>query len=232
MDCFITQLLACILTDKSSFTYKIIPSYSSSKTQWGSVLLLRTSPHLSCYHLPPWLLLSSFLSLQWALARKHNFIYFWNQPRDGLAASIIAEWQFIVIPHFLVERRLSALQIPQAGLASPARSPHSVLLGSLLTGTAARREADNNNNNCPRTILVALCRQNNGRRYFWQNPTSSCNSVCIITLSFEAQIDYDQRRCRAASPFVQLSISSLLIEMSICPQLSRVLLNRTKADQT
>lgn len=62
MDCFITQLLACILTDKSSFTYKIIPSYSSSKTQWGSVLLLRTSPHLSCYHLPPWLLLSSFLS--------------------------------------------------------------------------------------------------------------------------------------------------------------------------
>lgn len=106
----------------------------------------------------------------WALAWKHNFIYFWNQPRDGLAASIIAEWQFIVIPHFLVERRLSALQIPQAGLASPARSPHSVLLGSLLTGTAARREADNNNNNCPRTILVALCRQNNGRRYFWQKP--------------------------------------------------------------
>lgn len=60
----------------------------------------------------------------------------------------------------------------------------------------------------------------------------SCKNVCIIMFSFEAQIDYDQRWHQAISPFIQLSISSLIIEMSICPQLNRVLLNHTKADQT
>lgn len=59
-----------------------------------------------------------------------------------------------------------------------------------------------------------------------------CKYVCIIMLSFEAQMDYDQRWCWAISAFIQVSISSLTIEMSICPQLNRVLLNHTKADQT
>lgn len=59
-----------------------------------------------------------------------------------------------------------------------------------------------------------------------------CKYVCIIMLSFEVQIDYDQRLCWAISAFIQVSISSLIKEMSICPQLNRVLLNHTKADQT
>lgn len=61
-----------------------------------------------------------------------------------------------------------------------------------------------------------------------------CKYVCIIIimLSFEAQVDYDQRLCGAISAFIPVSISSPIIEMSICPQLNGVLLNHTKADQT
>lgn len=59
-----------------------------------------------------------------------------------------------------------------------------------------------------------------------------CKYVCVIMLSFEVQVDYDQRLYRAISAFIQVSISSLIIEMSICPQLNKVLLNHTKADQT
>lgn len=163
--CFRTELL----THKSIFKCKITLSCSSSKAWWKSVLQLETYLHPSFYFLPPYLILSlvflfnKILSINMAIFTFLKSFQWWS--------SSVCHYQvtkFILILHCLAKRWCwGALQILQTGtIRSLGCSAHREQLGSLWIGTATPCNADNNNNNCLITFLMALCRQNNSRSYF------------------------------------------------------------------
>lgn len=168
--CFRTELL----THKSIFTCKITLSCSSSKTWWKSVLLLETYLHLSCYFLTPQLILScDFLCNNPLPISMALFTFFKSSQPCYSSVYHYQVTKFILIPHYLSKRWCwGALQILQTStIRLLGCGIHRERLGSLWIGTATPHNADsknnNNNNKCLSSFLMALCRQNNRRSYFW-----------------------------------------------------------------